>query len=209
MFRGKIVAMTLFVFVVVVLLSISASASLIGTPYNGWSGTNSFYLNEGGGKILSGTIDWAVYGPGDFPYAGYTPLQGQLTYVYQVHNTGTVGISNYSVDLDNIASQAGAFAIPSIPSGVAPSGITLTVPGNVGWDFDTPEISKNGGDSQGMVFCSPNIPMDFTSSVLDGGGSTIAEPVPSPSNVPIPEPATWLSLLAGLGMVLGVRRIWR
>ncbi|MDZ4659952.1 MAG: hypothetical protein SH868_20435 [Bythopirellula sp.] len=79
-----------------------------------WSGVGT-YSHEFAGDNLQGTVEWAVFGPGQFPFAvlnGWIPAPGQLNYVYQVINNGSEGIANFTVccALDGI-SNGGAVAL--------------------------------------------------------------------------------------------------
>ena len=60
----------------------------LGPSAGAWTATTAFDNGVG----LSGTVDWAVFGPGDFPYAGYAPPAGELVYAFQIFSTGTDAI---------------------------------------------------------------------------------------------------------------------
>ena len=62
--------------------------------YAGWTGTTAF--DNGAG--LSGTIDWTVFAPGDFPYAGYSPTAGEAVYAFQIYSTGTSSIHSLTLN---------------------------------------------------------------------------------------------------------------
>ena len=178
----------------------SASAGLLDTGSPMISGTTSFSNDD-----LNGTVDWAVFGPGDFPFSGYTPTPGELSYVYQVHSTGADVVSSYSVPLLNPADNIESFSDPGNGvTGIVPSAQEMTVPGAARWLFQDPGIGT-GQRSEALVFSSPNIPLDVPSSVVDGGAYAVAIPVPSPSGTPIPEPATVWLLVSVLGVMLLAR----
>ena len=174
-----------------------ASAGLLDTGSPLTSGTTAF----DNGNNLSGTVDWAVFGPGDFPFAGYTPTAGELTYAYQVHSTGSDTISSYQVPVGNPADSIGSFSDPS--NGVTGSAVSfdsLAVPGYATWQFSSGILT--GASSEGLVYSSPNTPEEIFSILVDGGTYAIAVPVPTPSAEPIPEPGAILLLISGLAVVL-------
>ena len=91
-------------FAAIGLWALPAVAGLLdtGTPYSGggretWKGTTIF--PDSVDPYLDGTVDWAVFAPGNFPFSGYTPTPGEFTYAYQIHCTGSAAISNFSVVL--------------------------------------------------------------------------------------------------------------
>src|SRR5687767_8067426 len=76
------------------------------TPLPTDTGSTSF----NNGQTLSGYVDYAVFGPGQFPYSGYTPTAGELTYAYQVYVTGTAPVSSFELVIMDQASNIGAFS---------------------------------------------------------------------------------------------------
>ncbi len=133
-----------------------------GISYGGvWAGSTPFAVGS-----LVGYVDWAVYPPGGFPYAGYVPTAGQLTYAYQVYVTGTAPLSHFDVDLPNPGNNVGTFVIPVPGGGVAPSGTSIGAV--AGYDFHAPAI-LTGQYSVGLAFSSPNVPQDWFGSVIDTG----------------------------------------
>jgi hypothetical protein len=170
-----------------------------GTAYGGWHGTSPF--NSGGG--LTGTIDWAVYGPGNAPagLAGYVPTSGELIYTYQIYVTGTDDLSGLAVHVENPADNIGTFTATGV-SGQVPYFYEITgIPGDASWSFTG--IFGPTGTSTGLVFSSPNVPMWDTGLVVDGGESAQMA-VPSTSPVHIPEPGTLTLILCGaVAMGLG------
>lgn len=177
-----------------------------GTPYGGWSGSTPFV-----GTInpdLKGHIDWAVFGPnvGDFPFSGYTPSLGELTYAYQVFGEGLDHISTYYVPFSQPANNFASFSD-------AANGVTGTVPTytdslSAYWEFTGSAGIGQGANSEGLVYSSSNIPTTWYSIVVNGGTVALAEPVPAPSSIPIPEPATIWLLLSALGLLI-VRQLRR
>ncbi len=198
-------------FAIISLIAATASAGLLdtGTPYDDgttiWSGTTGFSGQPS--PDVNGTVDWVVFAPGAFPFSGYTPTPGDFTYAYQIHCTGPASLTYFSVAIENAANNIGSFTTGGV-TGNAPLDDYIDPPpdGDASWDFDG---IVAGGESCGLVFSSPNKPMDFYSIVIDHGEVQIAEPVPSPSPTPIPEPATLWLLGSSLGLVLATRRFRR
>jgi hypothetical protein len=140
-----------------------------------------------------------VFNPGDFPYLGYTPTAGELTYTYQIYVTGTAPVSSFELSLTDLADNIGSF---NDLGGIAPTSQDLDPLVSAKWTF--PGIPQ-GGASYGLVFSSPRIPQNLFATVVDTGQSTYVIPLPSPSPISIPEPAS-LGLAAIGALVLGVRR---
>ena len=193
---GKIVAaFTLAILIVV--SPVFAGITDTGTPLAGWSGVTPFdNLDD-----LSGTVEWAVFGPGDFPFSGYVPTPGEFTYVYQVHSTTSIQLSTYNVPVINPFDNAGSFT--DLPNGV--SGSSATPSGTLIWTF-APTIGL-GASSEGMVFSSPNTPMESFSIIVDGGMFANPQPIPVPSE--IPEPSAFLLLGMGIASLVATRRFRR
>ncbi|MEX2112504.1 MAG: hypothetical protein WD845_04925 [Pirellulales bacterium] len=176
----------------------------LGISYTGaWAGSTPFATGT-----LSGYIDWAVYGPGGFPYAagGYTPTPGQFTYAYQIFVTGSAPVSHFDVDLSQKpANNIGSF---TTFGAVAPSATSLDV-GNTlaAFDFLAPPVSS-GSSSIGLAFSSVRNPQDWFGSLIDTGQSTFVVPIPGPADILIgPEPAS--CVLLGMGAALLVPRAIR
>ena len=168
-------------------------------PGGAWVGSTTFTQGT-----LQGTVDYAVFGPGQFPYSGtgYTPTPGELTYVFQVYETGAAPLSSFSVALTDLADNIGAF---TGLTGDAPNGMTLSALSSATWHFAG--IAQNG-NSEGLVFSSIRVPQNLLGTVIDTGQSSYVIPLPSPSAVSIPEPATvGLSLLAGLTLLARRRTV--
>jgi len=157
-----------------------------------WTSSTTFDNGTG----LSGIVDWAVFGPGDFPFAGYTPTAGELTYAYQVFSTGPDAIHAFTLNLSNPANNIGSFGDLV---GEAPSSATLGA--QAVWNFAGLDIGQN---SSGLAFSSPNIPSSFFGILINGGTTSVAFPLPVPSPNDIPEPAS-LALL-GIGGAAMLRR---
>jgi len=148
---------------------------------------------------LSGYVDYSVFNPGGFPFGGYTPTAGELTYAYQVFVTGQAPLSSFELVLTDPADNIGT--IGGLP-GVNPSSTTLTSGTSAKWTF--PGITT-GNNSVGLAFSSPRIPQSLFATVVDTGQTTWVIPLPSPGPNSIPEPAT-IGLAAMGCMVLGLRR---
>ena len=158
--------------------------------FDGWTGSTSFT----DGDNLTGYVDWAVYAPGDFTYAGYAPTAGEMVYAFQLYTTGSDAIHSLTVALANPADNPGSFADLA---GDAATSATMNAT-SVTWTFGG---IGPGGNSEGLAFSSPYVPEDYYGIVIDGGSYALVIPLPSPSNVEIPEPAT-LGLLAMGGLAL-------
>jgi|GEM_PF-1381274 len=217
-------------------LGLCSSAALAGPtdslPTNpdaipGWQGSVSFY-DAAAGRVLSGTVDYAVFLASDFNYPGYVPTD-PVVYAYQIFVDGaTVGsdISHLSVSLEGFLGQqdiaSGISAIPStilgalggaIPSNYSLDPINDPLPGDhlydsANWNF-TPVIGSNYYSGI-LLFSSPFLPTWGGWGVDDSGlsdgynrtnhlGSLNLQKVPTPGSDMIPEPATvTLVCLAGL-----------
>ena len=152
------------------------------------------------GGTLKGYVDWAVFSPGAFPYSGgYTPTPGELVYTYQIFETGAAPLSSFELLLTDPADNIGNF---TDLGGQAPQSQVLSPLTSAKWTFSG---IPQGGMSRGLVFSSPRLPYDLFATVVDTGQSTWVIPLPSPSPVNVPEPAT--AGLVALGcMMLGLRR---
>ena len=176
-------------------------ASDLGISYLGaWAGSTPFATGS-----LTGFVEWAVYGPGAFPYGagGYTPTGGQLTYAYQVYVTGTAPVSHFDVDLPNPGNNIGSFTSFGVASPTASS-----IGAVAAWDFAG---VGTGSNTIGLAYSSDRIPQDWFGSVIDTGQSTFVVPIPAPSSITIPEPAAVTLLCLGTVLLLPgvVRRCLR
>ncbi len=165
-----------------------------GGPAPLYTGSTPFVIGT-----LQGQVDYAVFNPGQFPFSGYTPTPGELTYAYQIFVTGSAPLSSFELLLNEPADNIGTFS--SLP-GVAANSQILTPFTSAKWTF--PGITT-GSNSVGLAFSSPRLPQSLFASVVDTGQSGPVIPLPSPGPVGIPEPAT-LGLAAFGCVMLGLRR---
>ena len=192
---------------IVGLLAATASADLLttGTPYDGWSGTT--YFSSATNPNLHGYVKWAVFGPDDFPFDGFTPNSGELTYVYQVFNEGSDNISFHITPIDTTADHIGSFSDASNGvTGDAPTSMNLIVPGSASWGFSG---IVQWGNSEGLCYNSTNTPVDSSAIEVNGGTVALTAPIPVPGANPIPEPAAIVLLCAGLVAWIVGRRLRR
>jgi hypothetical protein len=192
----------------VVLCSVSVASAVVGLAghplaYNdgngpaagAWTGSTPFVKGT-----LQGYVDWAVFGPGVFPYAGYTPTGGELTYAYQIYETGTAPLSSFAVALTDLGDNIGTF---NDLSGNLPASSSLVSMASATWQFSG---IPSGGNSQGLAFSSVRVPQTLFGVVIDTGQSQYVVPLPSPSSTSIPEPGSILALGASALMLAGRRR---
>jgi PEP-CTERM motif-containing protein len=164
-----------------------------GPSAGAWTGTTAF----DNGADLSGTIDWTVFGPGDFPFAGYAPTAGELTYAFQIFSTGSNAIHSLTLnDPNGAADNIGTFADLA---GEAPISVALGTQAE--WNFAGLDAGKN---SIGLAFSSIKIPETLFGVVVNGGTFASVLPLPVPGPNDIPEPAS-LALM-GLGGLMMLRR---
>ncbi len=161
-----------------------------------WSGSTPFTNGAG----VAGTIEWAVFGPGEFPFggSGYTPAPGQLTYAYQVFSTGSDAVTSFALSLAGPANTIGSF---SLAGGEPVAGAALVGTTKAEWTFAGLDA---GEASEGLAFSATHEPQELFGFTLGGGRFAIAMGLPSPSTTGVPEPTT-LSLLA-VGGCLWLRR---
>lgn len=155
---------------------------------------------------LTGYVDWAVYGPGQFPggfagLAGWTPDPSHFVYTYQGYETGAAALSSLFVTLENPAFNIGEFT--------GDAGFGDVGAGAVGADFAQIVAMDSaqwywfsgiltGQNSYGLAFTSPYLPMLSDGTVIDDGTNAFVVPLPSPSPDLVPEPSSFV--LAGFGL---------
>jgi len=193
--RAAIARSSLLAVIVGLFISTWAQAGPLAT-----AGTYSFGSTTfDNGGTLKGYVDWSVFNPGTFPYAGYTPTAGELAYAYQIFVTGSAPVSSFELVLTDPADNIGNF---NLGGGTAPNSQVLNPATSAKWTF--PGI-PSGSMSYGLAFSSPRIPQSLFATVVDTGQSTWVIPLPSPGPNGIPEPAT-LGLAAVGCVMLGLRR---
>jgi hypothetical protein len=150
---------------------------------------------------LTGFVDYAVFQPGNFPFAGYIPTPGQATYAYQVFITGTAPLASFSVALTDAANNIGSFNdLPGDP----PTSASITPLVSADWTFAG---VLQGGNTRGLAFSSPKLPINLFGSVVDTGQSAFVIPLPSPGPVDVPEPAAAGIVLIGVVVAAARRRV--
>ncbi len=175
-----------------------------------WRGNKDFTLGN-----LQVTVDYCVYGAGDFSGSYYnaeisstdTPASNEFTYAYQVFSTGTVEANVFSVNMLNSNEAVGIGYVAGTGDQVVDlAAFDAAAPNRLKawWDFS---IFGGGGllndeDSDILVYTSVNAPLWTTGTIQDGGTSAQND-MPSPSDL-IPEPTT-LVLLA-VGGLAAIRR---
>ena len=176
--------------------------------YAGWIGTTPFDADGNPatleGDDLEGYIDWAVFSPGAFPFTGYTPTPGELAYVYQVRALGNAGVTSFTAAIDSAqpVDNIGFFDDPgNMVTGQLPTAANFQpfppfFIDSAEWLFAGIDP---GSTSSGLVFSSPRVPMDYFGSAVNHGTNAFVLPIPSPSPLNIPEPATMT--LAGMGLI--------
>lgn len=178
-------------------LSGHASAFNDGNGPSGgaWTATTPFDNGTG----LSGTVEWSVFGPGSFPFAGYTPTAGELAYSFQIYSTGISAIHSLTLnDPNGAADNIGSFADLA---GTAPTSAALGTQAQ--WNF----AGLNAGDNSiGLAFSSIRTPASLFGVVVNGGTFAVAIPLPVPGANDIPEPASLALVGAGGLMMLRRRR---
>ncbi len=162
-----------------------------GPSAGAWTATTAFDNGVG----LSGTVDWTVFGPGAFPYAGYAPTAGELTYAFQIYSSGTASIHSLTLnDPNGAADNIGSFADLA---GQAPTSVALGTQAE--WNFTG---VNPGTNSIGLAFSSIKTPDSLFGVVVNGGSFAVAIPLPVPGSNDIPEPASLALLAAGSLMML-------
>jgi len=198
--RSASLGIVLIVLVGVGLVSQASAGVLAGNPnayFDGtttWTGSSTFTQGT-----LVGYVDWAVFAPGQVPQSllnsGYTPTPNELTYAYQVFETGAAPLSTFSVALTNEADNIGAF---TALSGGAPTSALLTALSSARWTFSG---VVQGTSTEGVAFSSSQVPLSLFGVAVDTGQSQYVVPLPSPSAIAIPEPT---SLLMAFGLTCGL-----
>jgi hypothetical protein len=203
----------LFAIIGFVAMPAYGAVNTLGTPLSGWTGSTSFVSSVN--PNLTGYVEWAVYGPGpgDFNpsfYSGdtYTPTPNEYVYAYQIFNLGSDNISKYWIPLEGQADNIGFFRESSdtFGLGVMPNPTFTGISESAIFSFIDHTIGP-GQNSAILVFSSISPPIKSDSFIKDGG--TTAEVLPVPT--PVPEPASVLVWLFGLGLCLvpAISRRWK
>jgi hypothetical protein len=211
---------------IVAAFPVSAAPVFEGSPYESysggeihyWEGETSFSCPDPTTNMdLAGYVDWIVYGPSS-PYLfpsqyepggsvtpSYTPSLGEYVYVYQITSTGGDNLHSFSVDLEALANNIGAFNV-----GIAPKSNGMTVnSGDADWDFD--DGLANGGSSQMLALCSFFSPEQLWGDAIDGVDADV-EPLPGPNpsvTITVPEPSMLCLALVGLVSWVAARVVRR
>jgi hypothetical protein len=220
---------------IVLSLSTAARAELVAADtanaMAGWYGTKTVqFFEESNSKYVDGSVDYAVYAPGQFnlSFPGEDPSGGtQYVYRFQLYNASTSEdyLKKLTVGLVNISSAAGWFCTWVEPGplyaagGVTPSssqvGFVGTPPTSVNWGYKSSAPVTAGNYSKMLIFTSAYGPtlqsatIYSTSTIqhwVDGGGSQYnwwEGTLPSPA---VPEPSTLFSLLVSAGLFVIYRR---
>lgn len=149
-----------------------------GPAGGAWTGVGTYSHPFAGGH-LEGTIEWAVFGPGQFPFAGlnsWIPVPGQLTYAYQVINTGSDGIIEFSigggtngVSNPGAASLDGANETPFLTSFLDPVIYQFAYYDDIEEQYVGTPVPASTGLSAGLVLSSPRVPNLRSGDVLSEG----------------------------------------
>ena len=178
-----------------------------------WAGKSSYYLNLGGGKILHGHIEFAVYDTQTVDLGISVPGGHQYLYAYQIFNTGAYATASLSyfgltgVNPDAIASvnDIGTDQNPGNGIDATQSYFNLSKTKAV-FEFDGGVLIA-GENSFFLLIGSDYAP-------IVGGYQMVANPdddivVPGDDTGhenPIPEPATLAILLGGTLLSLRKRK---
>jgi hypothetical protein len=233
-----------FVFAVAILLACSCSAAHAGlvttdtvNAMPGWFGTKSInFVEDSSGKVVDGSIDYAVYAPGQFnlSFPGQDPSNGaRYVYRFQLHNNAVtsgdfiikftlalVGLSS-STDCKDCKSIATGSLYPSNPTnGLAPPigyfAVAGDPPTSVYWRYKQSAPLVPGYDSRMLIFTSPDAPalrlgtinsQDTGTHYWDYDGEHNRWEGLLPS--PIPEPGSLFGLMSACSVFVGYRVLRR
>jgi len=166
-----------------------------------WRGSTSFANGN-----LTATVDWCVFGPGDYAGTSYTPAANEFVYAYQIISTGTAPVTQLTVNMiesneansiDDDASLVGGTAPIAAAFGAPPPALQTA-----NWFF-AGLVSTDESDA--LVYSSVNMPLWDNMARIVNEGTYAEGPVPTPSDL-IPEPATFALVAVGLAAVLRRRR---
>ncbi len=186
----------------------------------GWYGTDPIQFAESNGNNVDGSIDYAVYAPGQFDlsFPGEDPSHGtQYVYRYQLYDssspTSTDSIRKLSVGLVGVTDAANCQYVNTGPlyagDGVAPTfqvGLIGAPPTSAVWAFKSSALLDPGQHSEMLIFTSPYGPTWAPATVLAPSSSNWWQgELPSP----VPEPATLVGLLTAGLMFVAYRSLRR
>jgi hypothetical protein len=201
--------------VLVVALALCATPSYAGylagdtSAYAGWHGTSAF----DDGADLKGTVDYAVYSPGNWPasfdFGTFVLDTNQVLYTYQIFSDGDDPVTLDFTPIAGPGQDIGWFTGTGVSSSVDGETPTFFQISSFSFAFWTFSGLTTGETSKGLMFTSPNAPVFTSATMQDGGSTAVAMDIPGPGEELIPEPGT-LTLafcgLVGLGFVLLRRR---
>jgi hypothetical protein len=142
-----------------------------GPDGGAWSGASSYQDGESG-TVLFGTVEWAVFEPDEFPFAGlngWAPAPGQLVYAFQLIHSGAQVVQEFGGEFIPFPTSNAGVADLGVAENIAPSEVFIDAFGP-GFRFLQPSIPASGGTSAGLVFSSDRIPTLTTFVVFPGGG---------------------------------------
>lgn len=209
----------------VVLVPVSTRADLISADtanaMPGWYKSVPIQFDESSGNNIDGSIDYAVYAPGQFDlsFPGEDPSNGtQYVYRYQLYNNpspiSTDSIRKLTVGLVGVTDAANCKWVDTGPlyagDGVAP---TLQValigtpdPTSAVWSFKASALLGTSEHSEMLIFTSPYGPTFQPATVLSQSTTEWWQgQVPSP----VPEPASLVGLLTSSGILIVYRVLRR
>ncbi len=182
----------------------------------GWKGSSPFSgTNASVTNTVNAIVDFAVYAPGQFSTSvalgNPVDVSGgtEYIYAYEMFRSGEdAGLSALSINLvPNAVPLASTYVghIATTPEGgIAPiSSNFVGLKQSVRWNF-IPALAGNT-HSDILFFASPYGPQWLNATV--GGTFTTAALALLPT--PVPEPATGLLALLGIGLLFGVNRLRR
>jgi hypothetical protein len=186
-----------------------------------WRGSASL-AGSAATDSLSAVVQWAAFPPGQFQLFlnGESIAQvdpsgpNEITYVYQVTSVrlAVPGIDTVTVGVDPADARGSVSAPAFLHTGDAnerspASGGDNTT--SMAWFFNGNEI-LSGETSSLLVFTSPNVPeFDFLQINSGLAGPVVSPLVASPSDRPIPEPASIILFLVCSAASLGRRKLSR
>lgn len=174
------------------LLSANSAGALAG-----FSGSQLFDDNFFGFTV-SANVDYAVFAPGDFPFAD--PSGGtEYVYAYQIENLDT-DVSKFTVGLDGDEPLGSIGFVGDVGlTDPTASGFIGAGPTSAAWDFTAPSALTANNSSAILIFTSAAAP-ELHSSTVEAAWAN-SHDLPSP----LPEPASLGLVTAGLAMI-SVRR---